>query len=61
MKADAIGYLYRKDNKTFLNFNGGGDFVIGARSEHLSNKEFLLVEKDEKTGLFINNWNQIFI
>jgi len=58
-KADAIGYLYRKDNQTFLNFNGGGDTIIEARSPHLTNKEFLLVEKSEKG--FTNNWSQIFI
>lgn len=59
-EADAIGYLYRKGNQTFLNFNGGGDLIIEARSPHLSNKEFLLVEKNDQ-GQFINNWNQIFI
>jgi hypothetical protein len=60
-KADAIGFLYRKDNKTIVNFNGGGDAIIEARSPHLANKEFVLAEKDLKTGQFINNWNQIFI
>lgn len=60
-KADAIGYLYRKGNQTIVNFNGGEDLIVGARSEHLTNKEFVLVEKDLKTGKFINNWNQIFI
>jgi hypothetical protein len=60
-KADAVGFLYRKGNQTFINFNGGGDAIIEARSPHLTNKEFVLVEKDPKTGQFINNWNQIFI
>ena len=60
-RADAIGFLSRKDNKTIVNFNGGGDAIIEARSPHLANKEFVLVEKDPKTGQFINNWNQIFI
>lgn len=59
--ADAIGYLTRKGTQTYLNFNGGGDAIIEARSEHLAGKEFLLVEKDEKTGKFINHWDQIFI
>jgi len=60
-KADAIGYLYRKGNQTLLNFNGGGDAIIEARSAHLSNKEFVLLEKDPATGKFTHNWNQIFI
>lgn len=59
-KADAIGLLHRVKNQTFLNFNGGGDAIIEARSPHLTNKEFLIVERNEK-GEFINNWNQIFI
>jgi hypothetical protein len=59
-KADAIGYMYRKGNQTFINFNGGGDTIIEARSPHLANKEFLLVEKNDK-GQLINYWNQIFI
>jgi hypothetical protein len=59
-RADAIGFMYRKDNQTFVNFNGGGDAIIEARSPHLANKEFVLIEKNEK-GQFINNWNQIFI
>ena len=59
-KADAIGYMHRKQNQTYLNFNGGGDVIIEARSEHLSGKEFLLIEKDDK-GKFINHWDQIFI
>lgn len=59
--ADAVGFMYRKGNQTMVNFNGGEDLIVGARSEHLANKEFVLVEKDPKTGQFINNWNQIFI
>lgn len=58
-KADAIGYMYRKNNQTFLNFNGGGDMIIESRAEHLAGKEFMLIEKTDKG--FINNWNQIFI
>jgi hypothetical protein len=59
-KADTIGYLYRKGNQCFLNFNGGGDAIIESRSAHLANKEFMIVEKTDD-GKFINNWNQIFI
>jgi hypothetical protein len=60
-KADAIGFLYRSENKTYLNFNGGGDTIIEARSPHLTNKTFLLVEKDLEIGEFTSNWDQIFI
>ena len=42
-----------------INFNGGGDAIIEARSEHLSNKEFVLVEKT--TDGFVNYWDKIFL
>ena len=58
-RADAVGFLYRKENKCMLNFNGGGDCIIEARSEHLAGKEFVLTEKTDK-GIS-DNWNQIFI
>ena len=58
-RADALCYLYRKDNKTIINFNGGGDAIVEARSEHLSNKEFVLVEK--VGDKFIHHWDEIFI
>jgi hypothetical protein len=59
-KADAIGFLYRQGNKTIVNFNGGGDAIIEARSPHLANKEFVILEKNDD-GKLINHWNQIFI
>lgn len=58
-KADAVGLLYRKDNKVFLNFNGGGDAIIEARTEHLAGKEILLTEKVE--GKIIANWDKVFL
>ena len=58
-KADAIGYLYRKENKTIINFNGGGDAIIEARSEHLSNREFVLAGKTPDG--FAHYWDKVFI
>lgn len=58
-RADAVGFLYRKDNKCILNFNGGGDCIIEARPEHLRGKEFILTEKTD-TGI-IHHWDQIFL
>ena len=58
-KSDALGFLYRKENKTYLNFNGGGDAIIEARSPHLANNEFLLVEKTDKG--FVSYWDKIFL
>lgn len=35
---DAVGYLYREDDKVYLNFKSSEDVVCGARSEHLAGK-----------------------
>lgn len=58
-KAHAIGYVYRDKNKTMINFKGGDNYIVESRAEHLSNKEFILVEKTDKG--FIHHWDQIFI
>lgn len=58
-KADAIGYVYRKGNKTYVSFEGGDDINKGARPKHLANKKFLVIESDEQGNLTINT-DQIF-
>lgn len=58
-KSDAIAYLYRKDDQTIANFKSAESLIVGARSEHLKNKEIVLLELDEK-GEFISHWDQIF-
>jgi hypothetical protein len=59
-KSDAIAYLYRKDNQTIANFQSAETLVVGARSEHLKNREIVLLESNEK-GEFVSHWDQIFI
>lgn len=46
-EADAVGYLYREGNKTFLSFEGGDNTIREARSPHLKGKKFLVAESDE--------------
>lgn len=57
---DALGYVYRKGNKTFVTFDGGGDSIVEARPKHLKGKEFVLLESDED-GEISHNWDKIFI
>lgn len=59
-KADAIGYLVRKNNKNVLSFKTQDDIVCGARPEHLRNKEIVVSEYDEK-GNLVTHWNDIYI
>jgi len=58
-KADAIAYLYRKDNKTIANFQSAESLIVGARPEHLKNKEIVLLESDAD-GNFVSHWDEIF-
>lgn len=58
--ADAIGYVYRQKNQTFMNFNGGGDFIVEARQNHLRGKEIIVAESDENNKV-VTYWDSIFI
>lgn len=59
-KCDAIAYLYRKDNQTIANFQTAETLSVGARPEHLKNKEIVVLEMNEN-GKFISHWDKIFI
>lgn len=58
--ADAIAYVYRQKNQTIFNFNGGGDFVVEARQEHLRGKEIVIAESDENNNI-VANWDKIYL
>lgn len=58
--ADAVGYVYRKDNETIINFKSSEELVVGARCEHLKNKEITILESDEQ-GNIIDHWDKIFV
>ena len=47
--ADAVGYLYREDEKTMVSFDSMDDITAGSRCEHLKGKTMPL------------EWSQIFI
>lgn len=57
--ADAIGYMYRHENKTLLSFETSQEVLCGARPEHLRNKTIVLLES--KDGKFEHGWNHIYI
>jgi len=59
-KADALGYVYRDENKTIINFNGGEDFVVEARPSHLRGKEIVIAESDDD-GNLTSHWDKIFV
>ena len=59
-QADAIGYLYRKNNKTVLSFKGGDGTVREARPTHLRGKEFIVAESDEQNNVKVD-LSKVFI
>lgn len=59
-QVDAIGYVYREDNKTIVNFQPTDSLICGSRSEHLKNKKVVLIESNE-TGKLNVDWSEIFI
>ncbi len=58
--ADAIGYMYRKGNKTILNFKTNEEVTCGARPEHLRNEEIVVTEMNEKGELEFH-WDKIYV
>lgn len=58
--ADAIGYMYRKGNKTILSFKTNEEVTCGARPEHLRNEEIVVSEANEK-GEIETHWDKVFM
>jgi hypothetical protein len=58
-EADAIGYVYRQDNKTIVSFKGGDNTIRGSRPLHLREKIFCVAESDEENNLKVD-MSQIF-
>ena len=59
-EADAIGYVYRKDNKTLISFVGGDNAIRGSRPLHLREKVFQVAESDDKGNIKVD-MSQIFL
>ncbi len=60
--ADAIGYLYRKDNTNILSFKTSEvDLATGARPKHLRQQEILISEFDPKTDIIVTHWDKVFL
>lgn len=57
--ADAIGYMYRKGNKTILSFKTNEEVTCGARPEHLRNEEIVVSEMVD--NVLTTSWDKVFI
>jgi len=58
-KADAIGFLYRENNKTIVSFKTSDTITCGARPEHLRNREIVLAEQLDN-GEIKTYWENIY-
>lgn len=59
-QVDAIGYMFREDNKTIINFQPSESLISGSRCEHLKNKEITVIEQKEDGSLKVS-WDEIFL
>ena len=59
-KADALGYIFRKDNQNIINFKPTDQVICGTRIKHLANKEIVISESNEK-GDVKTFWDKIYI
>ena len=58
--ADAVGYVYRKDNETHISFKSGGDgTIMEARARHIAGKDIVIATGDED-GNITTYWNRVY-
>lgn len=59
-EADAIGYVYRDGNKTFISFEGGDNTIREARPLHLRGKKIEVAYSDENNNVIVD-MNKLFV
>ncbi len=58
--ADAVGYVYRKDNETHISFKSGGDgTIMEARARHIAGKD-IIIASGNPDGTITTYWNKIY-
>jgi hypothetical protein len=58
--ADAVGYVYRKENETHISFKGGdGDSVLEARAKHLAGKD-IIISTGNEDGTITTYWDRVY-
>ena len=58
--ADAVGYVYRKDNETHISFKSGGDgTIMEARARHIAGKDIVIATGNED-GSIITYWERVY-
>ena len=58
-EADAVGYVYRKDNETHISFEGGDGTIKEARAPHLRGKNIIIATGNDD-GNITTYWDRIY-
>jgi len=57
---DTIGYVYRDENETIIDFKPSQNFIIGSRSPHLKDTKIVVAVSDDQGNIKVD-WSKIFI
>ena len=58
--ADAVGYVYRKNNETHISFKSGGDGTsMEARARHIAGKDIVIATGNED-GSITTYWDKVY-
>lgn len=59
-RCDGVGYMYRSGNEVHIKFKTDKNIAMGCRSEHLKNKDIVISEMDDETGVLTTHWDRIY-
>ena len=59
-RCDGVGYMYRSGNEVHIKFKADKNIAMGCRSDHLRNKDIVISEMDDETGVITTHWDKIF-
>lgn len=58
--ADAVGYVYRKDNETHISFKSGGDgTIMEARARHIAGRDIVIATGNDD-GSITTYWDRVY-
>ena len=59
-RCDGVGYMYRSGNEVHIKFKADKNIAMGCRSDHLRNKDIVISEMNDETGVLTTHWDRIF-
>lgn len=58
-KVDAVGFMFRRENKTIIDFKTSESLLVGTRCKHITNKQVTVITSDDKNNLTVD-WSEVF-